>query len=237
MQSAPKYHCKLLRSPSLRKRLLVHSVSARSAGCNLLKLFARASSWADRQIFSRDSRTRVGIAFAQSQMICRSPALAEAKQAGLLEPKLTGRTSKVAMEHSAEAIRLQAWKRCQFEGCGQAQCLTAKHDQRVRSMRASFALSYPSQAAAWNASRVAASPWSSSIFNATAWSTTVGLHCAFQAATACLVITLSKVTSCLQITSCLHIRDNSASRPAAKCGCCSHFYPGKWLPARLYCCM
>ena len=34
----------LLQSPSLRKRLLVHSVSARAAGCNLLKIFARASS-------------------------------------------------------------------------------------------------------------------------------------------------------------------------------------------------
>lgn len=109
-----QHHCKLLQSPSLRKRLLVHSVSARSAGCNLLKIFARASSWADRQIFSRDIRTRAGIAFAQSQMICRRPATAEAKQAGPLEPKLTGRTSKVALEHSAEAIRLQAWKRCHF---------------------------------------------------------------------------------------------------------------------------
>ncbi len=33
---------------------------------------------------------------------------AEAKQAGLLKLKLTGRTSKVALEQSAEAIRLQA---------------------------------------------------------------------------------------------------------------------------------
>ncbi len=63
----------LLQSPSLRKRLLVHSESARAAGCNLLKIFARASSWTDRKIFSRDDRQRGGIAFAQSQPICRTP--------------------------------------------------------------------------------------------------------------------------------------------------------------------